>query len=177
MEETKDLIQIKSDKKKIIFFILLFLLLIIFGVLGVLSPSRFVYFFLPSKEIVFVFSLFILIFIPYVLCYFMSFFSEKLIISKEGLYNGVYFLKRKKILWEEIDYIRPMETKYEKRIKIQLKNPKEFIENENIIMKLLMKWEIINNGTPVFINPFLLIKNNKEICLVLQKYTNKINCN
>jgi len=116
-----------------------------------LNPSKHVYFFLPTKEVVVLFSIVGILFclLGY-LVVFKSIFLKNayLKIDHLGIFNGFFLYQKKFLKWEEIDVIRTIRYNHNNYITIFLKKD---INNERGLSYVFYKLNIISLGTPFII--------------------------
>ncbi|QIY90536.1 STM3941 family protein [Chryseobacterium gallinarum] len=149
----------KKSKPKYLFFILILLVIIIsvlyFGILWVKNPSKYIFWLMPSKIIVFfVGSLAILSSI--ILIYFLikSIFNKKFFIeiNEKGLFLGIIQYSNKLIYWEDITHIESVKINGVNHILIFVKNIEHYKNKEKGIQKYFFTSTSKKYGTPFVIN-------------------------
>lgn len=156
----------KQNNFKIIIFLLLFLALLLCCLVALQNPGRYTTPLIPSKIIIIILSLLGLIVFPYISYFFIKWLFQKqkgVEINDNGIYNGLYFLKINFIPWEEIVDISNPKKNGEKRIKILVKRPFEFLEGSDFLTQTFMQIQIRISKTPIYINPYFLKTPDKEI--------------
>lgn len=163
------------NKKKYNFRAILVLIIVTFGFFFSLEflfhPSEFIYFRLPRKEIVIIFSI-----IGIISCVLAAFIIIKMIflenaflrIDKEGIYDGFSLYDHKFIAWEEIYRIKIISYNYNNYIAIFTTKR---LQKEKGIKLLFYKLNEFSMGTPFILTSGYLDCSFKELeRLVLDAY-------
>lgn len=162
----------KKNYIKIVLFLTLFIVLFYFSLIAIQNPSNYVYFLLPSPIFVFILSLIGIFLFPYICYHFIGWlFKEKygLVINQKGISNSLYYLKVNFIEWEDIVNISMSQKSNEKRIKILVKDNDKYLIGSDFFIRFLMKFEIKNNNTVIFINPFFLKVDRQDLYISILK--------
>lgn len=115
-------------------------------------PSEYTYFFLPTKNVVIIFSIVGLISCCLVIFLIIkSVFAKEafLRIDREGIFNGFFLYDKKEIKWKEISKIKTIKYNYNSYIAIFLN---ETLNNEKGINSFFFKMNEKSMGTPYIIN-------------------------
>ncbi|QTV04771.1 STM3941 family protein [Faecalibacter bovis] len=165
-------IRYKQNNFKLSLFFIIFIILFSCCAVAIQNPDKYITVLTPSTIIVILVSISGLIVSPY-LCYFLLKWIVQskygLRISEEGIYNNSYFLKNQFIPWKEIIDISNQNKPDEKRIKILVKKPLNYLEGSDVLTKFFMKMQIKSSGTPIYINPYFLKASKEELFETLIK--------
>ena len=133
----------------IIFLSILFYFLIIF----LRNPSKHIFFLLPTKNIVILFSLvgMMIVFLVFLNILYNIFFNKNpvLRIDETGIYNEFCYYDKKKINWSEIKKIEAIKYNHNYYIGIFLK---KIVNNEKGIKRIIFNLNHKSMGTPYLIN-------------------------
>ncbi len=152
--------------------IILLMVLSIFILIKFLRyPSEHIYFLLPTKNSVIIFSLigiFTSVLVVYVVL--KNIFKKDAIlkIDEQGIFNGFFFYDKKFIKWEEISKVETIRYNHNNYIAIFLK---EMTNNERGISSLFFRMNKMSMGTPYIIYSGDLDCSFKELeRLILESY-------
>lgn len=155
----KTLIIKKNRIKFYIYFVLSTILLfgaLAMSIIGSLNPSKYVYWFLPSKEIVFVVSVIGIIFtIMGLILVLYNVFNDKyyIEINNQGVFIGLLPYHNRFVRWEDIEEIEEKKINYNKYLVLFVKDPILYLDNDNnLLHKFFFKMNLNMHGTPYFIN-------------------------
>lgn len=154
----------------IIAFMLFILYFLVFKFLR--NPSEYIYFLLPTKNSVIVFSIVgIITSILVIYLLIRNIFGKDffLKIDEKGIFNGFFLYKNKHIKWEEIRDIKIIRYNYNNYIGIFLKKT---TNNEKGINFLYFKINEISMGTPYLISSGYLNCTFEELSSIILKNWN-----
>lgn len=175
---------LRKDKSKysliLISLLILFFLVFYFSYVRIVRPSDYIFWFMPSKLLVFFFGV-LGIFASLLLLYitFRSFLNKEFYIKidREGLYLGLILYNSKLIHWNNILKIECIKINGIKHLKIDVSNIEMYRKKEKGIIKYFFEKNFKKYKTPYVINISLLsgtFENNFEIIMrSWEKYRKK----
>lgn len=151
---------------------MIFVFLFCCCLVAIQNPSKYVYFLLPSPSLVIVLSLLGLITLPYISYHFIGWiFKERygLEINEKGINNPLYFLKVNFIKWDDIIDVSLSNESNEKRIKIIVKDFDKYLKGSDFLTRFFMNHQLKNGDAVIYINPFFLKADKKELYATILK--------
>lgn len=183
MNKKNKMEKIIIQKKKNKFYIYLFLTLAI--LIGVLimsiywfhNPSKYVYWFLPTKEYVFIVAATGIVFS--VFGFFLIYFNlidkkYRIEISNEGLFLGNLPYENKFIKWNEIELVEQKKISGNKYLVIFVKDVNDKLRIEkNFIRRISFLLNLKTQGTPYLVNCKLMNCSSEYLFEIILSYWEK----
>lgn len=149
----KEIIIEKSKNYSLrVLVILILILTLYFSIIFLLDPAEHTYFLLPTKEVVFVFSILGILTSLLVLFIILKNIFRKngfIKINEKGVYNGFFLYNKNFINWGEIKNIKTIKYNHNRYVAVFLKNARN---DEKGISSLFYNLNMKTMGTPYIIN-------------------------
>lgn len=175
----KKIIIEKNKNKFYIYSVLSSVILVstlVMSLYGFCNPSKYVYWFLPSEEFVFIVA--IIGIVSSVIGIFLVFFNiinQKyyIEISDKGLFLGYLPYKNKFLKWNEIKLIEEKKINNHKYLIIFVHNVNKLAIEENFIGKFFLIMNLETQGTPYLINCSIMSCSFEDLFRILLSYWEK----